>query len=47
MKATQKFGIPKGVSVKTFHLNGEASAIMLGIQRTDTEHGLFVKGRLT
>ena len=45
MKAAQAFGIPRGVSIKTFHLNEEASAIMLGIERTDTEHGLFVKGR--
>jgi hypothetical protein len=41
----KKFGVPKGVSIKTFCLNEEASAIMIGIQRTDTEHGLFVKGR--
>lgn len=45
MKAAQKFGVPKGVAIKTFHLTEEASAIMIGIQRTDTEHGLFVKGK--
>ena len=47
MKAAQKFSVPKGVAIKTLLMPNDASAIILGIERTNTEHGLFLKGTLS
>ena len=37
--------IPKNLAIRTFGFGKDASAIVLGVERTNSQHGLFVRGR--
>lgn len=36
--------LPKGLAVKVLEIGSKSSAIVLGVERTNSLHGLYIRG---